>query len=237
MPYEAFVARASEIEMTSKPPASTRTRSRATGVAPQDTAAGGATTAPYNEPLSRRRADAVQNRARLLEAADFKFMSEGVDVSLDAIAAHAGVARATLFRNFPDRHALITGLLDRALCDIEIEATRIDGDPGALWRILRYIGERTILHGPLKAYWQTLGRDSPEIQAAVLRFLAAIDKPVAWAVADRACRRDLTAPDMLLLVSLLDGVQYGKSSEQRLALTSRAWEFVAELAQLRNMDM
>jgi AcrR family transcriptional regulator len=61
----------------------------------------------------RERADAARNRARLLAAAARLFREHGVDaVSMDAVAAAAGVGKGTLFRRFGDKSGLATALLD-----------------------------------------------------------------------------------------------------------------------------
>ncbi|WP_052148926.1 helix-turn-helix domain-containing protein [Sphingomonas sp. Ant20] len=72
--------------------------------------------------MPQRRLDAVQNRAKLLEAGEAVFLELGINAPLDAIAERAGVGRATLFRNFVDRRSLIMALLDRGLDEIEGEA-------------------------------------------------------------------------------------------------------------------
>ena len=65
------------------------------------------------------RADAERNRARILAAAGEVFAERGLDVSLDDIAAHAGVGVATVYRRFPEKDALIDALfedkIDRAV--------------------------------------------------------------------------------------------------------------------------
>ena len=53
------------------------------------------------------RADAQRNRDRLLEIAVRAFSHEGPDVTLESIAADAGVGIGTLYRHFPTREALI----------------------------------------------------------------------------------------------------------------------------------
>jgi AcrR family transcriptional regulator len=57
------------------------------------------------------RADAVRNRARLLEAADEAFTSRGTEASLDDIARSAGVGIGTLYRHFPTRDDLVEALI------------------------------------------------------------------------------------------------------------------------------
>jgi len=61
----------------------------------------------------RERADAARNRIAVLDAAAALFREHGVDgVSMDAVAAAAGVGKGTLFRRFGDRAGLAAALLD-----------------------------------------------------------------------------------------------------------------------------
>ena len=61
------------------------------------------------------RADAARNQARILDAAREVFGSQGLDVSLDDIAHHAGLGVATLYRRFPDRESLVVALFDQEI--------------------------------------------------------------------------------------------------------------------------
>jgi AcrR family transcriptional regulator len=59
------------------------------------------------------RADAARNRERILDAARRLIAKRGIQhMTLEGVAAEAGVGRATLFRRFPDRAALLLALLD-----------------------------------------------------------------------------------------------------------------------------
>jgi AcrR family transcriptional regulator len=59
------------------------------------------------------RADAARNRRKILETAARLFDEHGVaTVSLDAVAAAAGVGKGTLFRRFGDKSGLAAALLD-----------------------------------------------------------------------------------------------------------------------------
>ncbi|MBS2553865.1 TetR/AcrR family transcriptional regulator [Catenulispora sp. NL8] len=57
------------------------------------------------------RADAEDNRRALLDAAREVYVEEGTSVALDKIAKRAGVGIGTLYRRFPDRDALLRGVL------------------------------------------------------------------------------------------------------------------------------
>lgn len=57
------------------------------------------------------RADAVRNRAAIIEAAREVFAEHGLEASLEEIACRAGVGIATLYRRFPGREQLIAAAL------------------------------------------------------------------------------------------------------------------------------
>ncbi len=65
-----------------------------------------ATTA--NRPM---RADARRNRERILAAARELFASSSPDVQIDDVARLAGVGVGTVYRHFPDKHALMGALV------------------------------------------------------------------------------------------------------------------------------
>ncbi|WP_117000571.1 TetR/AcrR family transcriptional regulator [Desertimonas flava] len=61
----------------------------------------------------RQRADAARNRERVLAAAEELFAELGVGaVTMDAVAARAGVGKGTLYRGFGDKGGLAVALLD-----------------------------------------------------------------------------------------------------------------------------
>lgn len=79
-------------------------------------------------PPPKERADAARNRAKVLDAAARLFAEHGVDaVSMDAIAAAAGVGKGTLFRRFGDRSGLATALLDER--ERELQTAILSGAP------------------------------------------------------------------------------------------------------------
>ncbi|WP_430333154.1 TetR/AcrR family transcriptional regulator [Rhodococcus sp. ACT016] len=64
-------------------------------------------------PAPRLRAHARANRARILEAAIAAFAADP-DASMDDVARAAGVVRRTVYSHFPNRDALIEGLVAEA---------------------------------------------------------------------------------------------------------------------------
>lgn len=68
----------------------------------------------------RERADAARNRAAVLAAAAELFERHGVEqVSMDAVAAKAGVGKGTLFRRFGDKAGLAVALLDERESELQ----------------------------------------------------------------------------------------------------------------------
>lgn len=73
-------------------------------------------------PPRRMRADALKNRARILEAARIEVELGGTECSLDNVAKRAGVGPGTLYRHFPTREDLISELLLTWVRDVEADA-------------------------------------------------------------------------------------------------------------------
>jgi len=180
-------------------------------------------------PPIKRRADAAQNRALLLQAAEEVFTELGVQAPLEAVSKRAGVGRATLFRNFPDRQTLVLALLDRGVDNIAAEAARLEGAPDALLQLLHHVLERVMVRAPLVEYWQTVGRGRPEIEAAVTRLVSIFEPIVRRAVAERRCRADLVPGDILVLLTLFGAC--AAPLGQRMALSERIWNFALDIVQ------
>ncbi|MDI9887782.1 helix-turn-helix domain-containing protein [Streptomyces sp. HNM0645] len=64
------------------------------------------------------RADARRNYERLLVEARKAFAEHGTDASLEDIAKRAGVGIGTLYRHFPNRHALMNAVFQDALASL-----------------------------------------------------------------------------------------------------------------------
>src|SRR4051794_12313304 len=79
------------------------------------------------EPAPERR-DAARNREALLVAAEALIDHCGIDgVTMDAVAARAGVGKGTVFRRFGSREGLMAALLD--FSETEWQAAVISGPP------------------------------------------------------------------------------------------------------------
>lgn len=69
------------------------------------------------------RADAERNRLRIVAAAKELFAERGLEVSLDDVAAAAGVGVGTVYRRFANRDELIAGVFAQHLRDVSSQVS------------------------------------------------------------------------------------------------------------------
>ena len=82
------------------------------------------------------RRDAQLNRAHILAVARRAFDDDGVDVSMDAIAKLAHVGPGTLYRNFPNKDALLAALLVLHYEGLDQRRAEIEANEGNAARVL-----------------------------------------------------------------------------------------------------
>ncbi|HEY5758037.1 MAG TPA: TetR/AcrR family transcriptional regulator [Steroidobacter sp.] len=170
----------------------------------------------------RRRVDASNNRALLLDAAEQVFLTEGTSAPLDLIASRAGVGRATLFRNFPDRLTLMRALRDRALDRLQERAQALRDDPNAFLELLRYCAQRIALSAPLVEYFRSMDPQQDDQRAAAARYVRIFSGPMRRCVKAGLCRPDLQPTDILLLSALLKARAI-HLAQKRKKLAARSW--------------
>lgn len=93
------------------------------------------------------RADAVRNRARILRIAREQLAAGDTSLQLNAIARLAGVGVGTVYRHFPNRHALVEALSAEGFRELiaEAQAAVAADDPRAgLHRLLRFALDRML---------------------------------------------------------------------------------------------
>ena len=78
-----------------------------------------------NAAARRPRADAVRNRARIVETAREVFAVRGADASLEEIARGAGVGIGTLYRHFPTRDDLVEAVFHDRIDELEALADEL----------------------------------------------------------------------------------------------------------------
>ncbi|MEV5089834.1 TetR family transcriptional regulator [Streptomyces griseoincarnatus] len=93
------------------------------------------------------RADAVRNRARILRIAREQLAAGETSLQLNAIARLAGVGVGTVYRHFPNRHALVEALSAERFRDLIAEAqvaVAADDPRAGLHRLLRFALDRML---------------------------------------------------------------------------------------------
>jgi AcrR family transcriptional regulator len=94
------------------------------------------------QPARPLRADAVRNRARVLDVAYETFAAEGLSVPIDEIARRAGVGAGTVYRHFPTKGALFAAVIEdrmQHLVDGGYALLKSEGPGEALFSYLRSI--------------------------------------------------------------------------------------------------
>lgn len=105
-----------------------------------------------------KRADARRNYEKLLVAAREAFAEGGEATSLESIAERAGVGIGTLYRNFPNRQALVEALYVDEVEEVSRTAAELDGaDPWEalnswLERVIAYVATKQVLAAELVNY-------------------------------------------------------------------------------------
>jgi AcrR family transcriptional regulator len=120
----------------------------------------------------RERSDAARNRESLLVAADALIGEYGVEaVTMEAIAARAGVGKGTVFRRFDSREGLMGAVLNRS--ETAFQAAVISGPPAlgpgaeAMERLLAFGRARLELNLGHRALIEAAGRAGSRSYAAV----------------------------------------------------------------------
>jgi len=149
------------------------------------------------------RKDAQENRAHILVVAGQAFDTEGIDVSMDAIARQAGVGSATLYRNFPNKDALLVALLAPHHDKLMRERAAIDQEDGhsgrKLQRWIDALGDWMLaydgLSEPLRDAWSTT--TSP-LRPTCANLIEITDRFLRSAQTDGFAQPDFSGQDIFL---------------------------------------
>jgi AcrR family transcriptional regulator len=87
------------------------------------------------------RADARRNHDRLLAEARAVFAEHGTDASLEDVARRAGVGIGTLYRHFPNRHALMSAVFEDAVNELLARARELLTAPEPCRALLTWLHE------------------------------------------------------------------------------------------------
>lgn len=175
------------------------------------------------------RADAVRNREKILEVASTAFEQDGVNISMDAIARQAGVGAGTLYRNFPNRSALIAAVLETrgvhapepaadslARGESALEALRTWLDATAKW-FQTYDG----LTDPMR---QAVEEATSPLSMACHNVIAQLDQLLTAAQQEGSVRPGITGRDLYLAtLGMAWAAQHSDNPDALYDLLARGW--------------
>jgi AcrR family transcriptional regulator len=151
-----------------------------------------------------QRADAARNRQRLLAVAEEVFRERGLDASVGEIAERAGVGRATLFRNFPTKQALIVAVVLESIHQGLAEGEAMlesAGDEEILFPFMKeLIGRQRIDRALFEAVGEETFLTDERMQQAHAAIISLIDRCIAHDQELGYVRAGLGGVDMLMLI-------------------------------------
>lgn len=93
------------------------------------------------------RSDAALRRETILHAAKLAFAEFGFDVPLEEICRTAGVGRATLYRNFANRLALVHAIMERNIDQLDAVAEAAGDDPNGIFLYCQEVLNQQVFTG------------------------------------------------------------------------------------------
>jgi AcrR family transcriptional regulator len=161
-------------------------------------------------PAHPKRADAQRNYAKLIAAARDAFAEGGVGTSLEEIARRAGVGIGTLYRNFPNRQALLEAVYVEEVRGLRRSAEELgDESPwdalvGWLHRFVGYMATKQALAQELLTY---VDRDATLFQSCRGELYAAGEPLLARAQEARVVRADTNITEVIQMVGGIAKIQ------------------------------
>jgi AcrR family transcriptional regulator len=165
-----------------------------------------ATVAGNERPL---RSDAERNRRRILAVAAERFAVEGLEASLEGIAAEARVGIGTVYRRFGDREGLIDALFEERMEQVAAVAERAlkQEDPWqGLEDFLREVSALHVADRGLREAWLSPARGRECIAQARDRIAPMAARILERAREDGRLRDDIGAFDVPMLQEMLGAV-------------------------------
>ncbi|MFI6639377.1 TetR/AcrR family transcriptional regulator [Streptomyces sp. NPDC050504] len=156
--------------------------------------------------VPRPRADALRNRERIVTAAREMFVEFGPFAPLDDVARRAGVGNATLYRHFPDRDALVHGVVLAVMSSVNDQAERAAAEEADTFdALVRFAhaaaGERIGALCPMLS--SGFDGHHPELVAERARLEVSVQGLVTRAQEAGRLRTDVAVGDLMVALSQL----------------------------------
>lgn len=159
-------------------------------------------------PVAPLRSDAARNRALVLDAAGTLLAERGLDVSMQEIAAAAGVGVGTVFRRFATKDELVAAVVRERMLEVQALAARALEEPeGSTWDAFAAFFVATAEHharhrGFMEAICDSHLRAS-ERDPINTELVSMVREIVARAQTEGSLRADLVAEDIPMLLALV----------------------------------
>jgi len=164
------------------------------------------TATPAVRKAPRPRADALRNRERIVTAAREMFVEHGPDVPLDDVARRAGVGNATVYRNFPDRDALVRevvcSVMDRTVAAAELALAQTGDAFEALERFVHAAADERI-SALCPMVQSTFDQHHPDLEASRERCESLVAAIMDRAKAAGQLRSDVDVGDVMIAAAQL----------------------------------
>lgn len=177
-----------------------------------------------------QRADARQNRGKLLEAAQALFALQGVSVPIDEIARRAGVGPGTLYRHFPSKEALFKAIVIERMQGLLQQSRQLAGgvEPGTaffafLQRVVKEgVANRALVDALARMDYDLKTRNSEETK----EIWSVMERLLSRAQSAGAVRKQVRIADVFVLVTAVVRASDTKSSDP--AQRSRLFAILAD---------
>jgi AcrR family transcriptional regulator len=167
----------------------------------------------------KQRPDAQKNRERLLAAAKLVFSEFGVTAPLELVRERANVGRATLYRNFPNRHALFLALVDEALDELDLHSDDF-------WDLLAEAAVKVVENEVSHAIWGAADIDSDQLAIRHKKLVGIFETPLAIAKQNKSVDPDITPSDIVLMLRMIGGAVHSGPTTERRQAAMRAVELL-----------
>lgn len=149
------------------------------------------------------RADARQNRERILAAARDVFVEQGAGAPLEEISRRAGTGIATLYRRFPDRLALMRAVVLDSLSRTLAEARQaVEEEPDPFRALTRYMHRALDIRvaAVIPQLLEEISMEDAEMRAVSEPGVELIKELIEAAKLDGTLRKDVTFADIGTLI-------------------------------------
>lgn len=153
------------------------------------------------------RADARRNHDRLVGEARTSFAEHGTDASLEDIARRAGVGIGTLYRHFPNRHALMNAVFQEALSALLERSRELAGAEQPCRALVDWLGAIVTHAGEYRGLAQALMSASRDETSALAQCHTPLREAgarlLSRAQESGAVRADVSIDDLLQLTNAI----------------------------------